>query len=161
MAGPSPPPLLGNLLRRVQDDVSSTARVDAAGHTDRVYASHAQALTHLLRDAVLKRDWSRAAGACVSNQLPWHAALTRWCTALASAGLVVGPPVLGDPREFYRRSDAPVELLQLVRLHCTRGRWAGVLTRPVCARCSGDGGVRAAWHPVHASAGSCGQTSDA
>ena len=128
MAGPSPPPLLGTLLRRVQDDVNSTARVDAAGHTDRVYASHAQALTHLLRDAVIKRDWSRAAGACVSLNCRGMQPLTRCDTALASAGLVVGPPLLGDPREFYRRSDAPVELLQLVRLHCKRGRAPGVLT---------------------------------
>jgi hypothetical protein len=62
MAGDCPPPL-GSFLRHATSDARTSARVDAAGPTERVHTSHAAALTLLLRDAVLKRDWSRAAGA--------------------------------------------------------------------------------------------------
>ena len=64
------PPPLGALLRQVQNDIRATARVDAAGSTDRLQSGHAAALTLLLRDAVLKRDWSRAAGAHTQYDSP-------------------------------------------------------------------------------------------
>ena len=135
MADPPPPPLLGPLLQRVLADNRGMARVDAAGHTDRLQASHAQALAHLLRDAVLKRDWSRAAGACVRLSNCRRQPLTPAGAALASVGLVVGPPLLGDPRTLFKSSDAPVELLQLVRLQSSPpGRTARVVTPCVSRR---------------------------
>ncbi len=56
------PPPLGSLLQRVMADSRASARVDAAGSSEWLRFGHAQALTLLLRDAVLTRDWPRAAG---------------------------------------------------------------------------------------------------
>jgi hypothetical protein len=125
------PPPLGALLRQVQNDIRATARVDAAGSTDRLQSGHAAALTLLLRDAVLKRDWSRAAGAHTQYDPPRarRSHLPVSGTALATAGLVAGAAALSDPRPFFRRADASIELLQLVWRHGKSVVHAPALTR--------------------------------
>lgn len=55
---------LGKLLQRVTTDSLRTSQsVDAVGTSERMRYQHAEALLQLLRNAVLARDWPRAAGA--------------------------------------------------------------------------------------------------
>ena len=142
---------LGKLLQRMTTDTLRTSQsVDAVGTSERMRYQHAEALLQLLRNAVLARDWPRAAGASPPRAPRAPARLTP-TAALASVGLqATSTCTLPHEKAMQRKSDASFQLMQLVRGWRVAGRTVGAHRRPHRQRrCAGSvaSPSKATWRP--------------